>query len=70
MKKTARQMSDNIVVVPLSNGDVLMSSVGQDEIARRAFDLYCARGCEDGHDLDDWLSAERELGGAGSLTAA
>jgi DUF2934 family protein len=34
---------------------------GNDEIARRAFELYCARGCEDGHDIEDWLRAEREL---------
>jgi len=34
---------------------------GDDEIARRAFELYCARGCEDGHDVEDWLQAEREL---------
>jgi hypothetical protein len=31
------------------------------DIARRAFELYCARGCRHGHDLDDWLEAEREL---------
>ena len=30
-------------------------------IARRAHDLYLARGCEHGHDVDDWLQAEREL---------
>jgi Protein of unknown function (DUF2934) len=35
-----------------------------DEIARRAFELYAARGREDGHDVDDWLRAERELIGA------
>ena len=34
---------------------------GNADIARRAFELYCARGCEDGHDLQDWLQAEREL---------
>ena len=28
---------------------------------RRAFELYCARGREDAHDLGGWLSAEREL---------
>ena len=33
------------------------------EIARRAYDLYLARGCEDGHDVEDWLQAERELNG-------
>jgi hypothetical protein len=31
------------------------------EIARRAYALYLARGCEHGHDVDDWLRAEREL---------
>jgi hypothetical protein len=31
------------------------------DIARRAFELYCARGCEDGHHIQDWLQAEREL---------
>jgi hypothetical protein len=31
------------------------------DIARRAFDLYRARGCKDGHDVDDWLQAERDL---------
>ncbi len=34
------------------------------EIARRAYDLYLARGREDGHDLEDWLQAERELNGS------
>jgi hypothetical protein len=32
-----------------------------DEIARRAYELYQERGGEDGHDVDDWLQAEREL---------
>jgi hypothetical protein len=34
------------------------------EIARRAYDLYLARGREDGHDVEDWLLAERELNGS------
>jgi outer membrane protein TolC len=32
-----------------------------EDIAQRAYVLYEARGREDGHDLDDWLQAEREL---------
>jgi hypothetical protein len=32
-------------------------------VARRAYDRYLARGCEHGHDVDDWLQAERELRG-------
>jgi hypothetical protein len=39
------------------------SQVSEAEIAARAFELYLARGCQDGRDLDDWLQAERELRG-------
>ena len=34
-----------------------------DSIAQRAYHRYEERGREDGHDLEDWLSAEQELGG-------
>ena len=34
------------------------------DVARRAYDLYLARGREHGHDVEDWLQAERELLGA------
>jgi hypothetical protein len=30
-----------------------------DQVAALAYTLYLARGCSDGHDLDDWLRAER-----------
>ena len=40
------------------------------EIARRAYDLYLARGCAHGHDVEDWLQAERELRGVGRLAVA
>jgi len=33
-------------------------------IARRAYELYEQRGRQEGRDLEDWLKAERELGGA------
>ena len=36
-------------------------SITREEIAQRAYALYEARGREDGHDLDDWVEAEREL---------
>jgi hypothetical protein len=32
-----------------------------DEIAARAHEIYLARGAEAGHELDDWLQAEREI---------
>ena len=31
------------------------------DMSRRAYELYEARGCDDGHDVEDWLQAEREL---------
>jgi hypothetical protein len=33
----------------------------QNDIARRAYDLYLARRREPGHHLEDWLQAEQEL---------
>ena len=36
-------------------------SITADQIARRAYDLYEHRQRQDGHDVDDWLQAEREL---------
>jgi hypothetical protein len=36
-------------------------TITETEIAGRAYDLYLARGREDGHDVEDWLQAEREL---------
>jgi hypothetical protein len=36
--------------------------------AQRAYHLYEKRGCEQGHDLDDWFQAEAEV--AGKKTAA
>jgi hypothetical protein len=35
----------------------------RDQIARRAYELYVARGRAGGHELEDWIQAERELAG-------
>ena len=32
-----------------------------DRVAQRAYEIYCERGCEHGHDIEDWLQAKREL---------
>jgi hypothetical protein len=37
------------------------TTVANSDVARRAYDHYLGRGCEHGHDVDDWLQAEREL---------
>jgi hypothetical protein len=33
----------------------------REEIERRAYELYLARGGTPGHELEDWLRAEHEL---------
>jgi len=35
--------------------------VTEDEIAKRAYELFMARGATHGNDVDDWLHAESEL---------
>jgi hypothetical protein len=40
---------------------VPVPAVAHDEIARRAFEIYEARGAREGDALADWLAAEREL---------
>jgi hypothetical protein len=42
----------------------------EEEIRRRAYELYEARGCEAGHDLDDWRRAEEEVVGTTEELAA
>jgi len=73
MPKAARQETDNVVQMPpveSSTTVALVPSVAESDIARRAFELYCERDCEDGYDVDDWLNAERELREAPSFSAA
>jgi hypothetical protein len=42
----------------------------EEQIRRRGYELYEARGREDGHELDDWLQAEAEIIGTGQSAAA
>ena len=43
----------------------------EEDIRIRAYELFEARGREEGHDLDDWLRAEEELTrGVGRSAAA
>jgi hypothetical protein len=42
----------------------------EQRIRQRAYQLYEQRGRTDGHDLDDWLRAEREIKGTRTNAAA
>jgi hypothetical protein len=37
------------------------TSVSEDEIARRAYEIWQARGCPPGDGSQDWQAAQREL---------
>ena len=58
MDKPTRRRSDAQNFAPPDDKPL---PIDREQIAHRAFELFCARGCQDGHDIDDWLSAEREL---------
>jgi hypothetical protein len=46
----------------LQNGrDTTAATIDREVVAQRAYALYLERGAEDGRDVDDWLTAEREL---------
>jgi len=51
------------VPVPVKAPDTIapLLEAVRDRVACRAFENYVRRGCVDGHDVDDWLDAEREL---------
>lgn len=40
---------------------IMVAGIDRDLVAARAYERYEARGKEDGQDVDDWLTAEKEL---------
>jgi len=55
---------------PQTNQITQSTSELQEQIRRRAYELYEQRGRDDGHELDDWLRAESELAQQKAMTAA
>jgi hypothetical protein len=44
-----------------ANAGVTKRATTVEEIARRSYELYLARGAQPGHEKEDWLAAEAEL---------
>ena len=43
-------------------GEISVGSAARDEqISRRAYEIYLERGAQPGREVDDWLQAEHEL---------
>jgi len=53
---------------PKSDEPTVLIPIEQ-QIRQRAYELYGQRGRTDGHDLDDWLQAEREVKGTQATAA-
>ena len=45
-------------------------SPATEQIEQRAYELYLERGGEEGHALEDWLAAEKDLAQSQSISAA
>ena len=46
---------------PQNAGGVMIAEIDRGLLSQRAYERYVERGREDGQDVDDWLTAEREL---------
>lgn len=57
------QTAERAGVAETNGGSVAANGSGpaSQEIRRRAYELFLARGAVHGHDVADWLRAEREL---------
>ena len=58
-KRTRKPKSAKATAAPVQQ--VSVSTDFQEAIRSRAYSIYEQRGCQHGHDVDDWLIAEVEL---------
>ena len=56
--------------LPRPNPDQGSLELTEQYIRLRAYLLYEQRGCENGHDVEDWLAAEAEILGKKSVASA
>ena len=61
MAVTDKQDTNNVNSVPESPSDAIYLPDGDARIAELAYYKAESRGFEPGHELDDWLEAEREF---------
>jgi hypothetical protein len=58
---SATRRQEPVVAMPKSDGELPSQESRMNQIARRAHEIYEARGGTDGKALEDWLQAEREI---------
>jgi hypothetical protein len=74
LEKRADRHPDEIekklsTLAPKSDEPTVLIPIEQ-QIQQRAYELYEQRGRTDGHDMEDWLQAEREIKGRLAKAAA
>jgi hypothetical protein len=64
-RKTAKSNKTSAPMVKASKTSTTTAKAPptHDEIAKRSYEIYLARGGEAGHEEQDWLQAEAELRG-------
>lgn len=45
----------------LKKEEEIEQKINSQQIAEKAYQLWLDRGCEHGHDVEDWICAEEEL---------
>ena len=61
MAKTTTNRKTATAADRTSKSQAKTATATDGDVARRAYDLFLARGRAHGHDVEDWLQAEREL---------
>jgi DUF2934 family protein len=59
-RKTVATSTPGTPVAAEARGKVFSINL-EDEIRRRAYEIYQERGCTPGDEHEDWLTAEREI---------
>lgn len=63
-KQPSTQASPSHTPAPVSNPNAVVAREArptEEQIARRAYELFLQRGGTHGNHVDDWIQAEREL---------
>jgi hypothetical protein len=56
--KTPKNRIETPLEKPRTNGDF------DQKVAQKAYELYVARGCAHGHDVEDWIQAVKIVKGS------
>lgn len=62
-RKTVKAKESAPKSVKAGSAKAASASPTSEQIAKRSYELYLARGGQAGHEVEDWLAAEAELTG-------